>query len=329
MAFLKNLDQKEISQRKSDRLDASAAALVARQAYKFQAIDGTSLGWSSRSLARCITTLTKTYDSHHQKFWVQSFYPLRLVLSNDESLNKLDLFGGTIMLNPGSTQLQWLETLMEVTGESLELLADNRRRLQEMINRVENLLNVRIRKGYSCSSREYHLFLQQLSSAMVDRDLSEEDGDRNTTKALVMDRITITVETAQTCRQPLVTTEGHVQVAAGMPVGTIISAASNCRTEAAKRVREEIKTREDAKELVALVKLELGLTHVYKGRLSTITSNRFLGCLKSILGVDEATRTKMRELMAGQVLGIAGEGRSCHLGDDGSIIIPWNWNRSW
>lgn len=327
MGFLQSLNKNDIAQRKADRIDASAAALVARQAYKFQAIDGTGLGWSSRSLAQCLTSLTNAHDEHHTKFQVESFYPLRLILRNDESpLHKLDVFGGTIRLNPGSTQSQWLETLLLVTEESLEVLGETRDALQTYLARVQNSLNVQIRKGHSCSSREYHLLLQHLSCAMVVDCGEVEDGASS--KALAMDRITIVVETAQSCRQPLVTNEGHVRVSAGMLLSTIIFAASDCRAEAVQKMREEEEKQEKSKELIALVKLELGLSHVYKGRLLTITSDRFLGCLESLLSMDRTVRDDLREYTEGQMLGITGEGRSCHLGDDGSIIIPWDWNRT-
>eukprot|EP00554_Chaetoceros_debilis_P014807 CAMPEP_0194119162 /NCGR_PEP_ID=MMETSP0150-20130528/38268_1 /TAXON_ID=122233 /ORGANISM="Chaetoceros debilis, Strain MM31A-1" /LENGTH=351 /DNA_ID=CAMNT_0038810775 /DNA_START=24 /DNA_END=1076 /DNA_ORIENTATION=- len=134
MHFLTNhLDEGEIIKRQASRIDATAAALVARQAYKFQAIDGTGLGWSSASLAKCLLSLTKLNDEHGHsgKFNVSSFYPFRLLLSNDEFHAKVDLYSGTVMLNPNSTQIQWLDTLVSVTEEAKETLEVNRCILQD------------------------------------------------------------------------------------------------------------------------------------------------------------------------------------------------------
>jgi hypothetical protein len=47
-------------------------------------------------------------------------------------------------------------------------------------------------------------------------------------------------------------------------------------------------------------------------------------CLSRLLDKDEAERRALRGYLAGQSIGIAGRGHLCHLGDDGSIVIPTN-----
>merc|ERR1712194_963487 len=98
----KKLDVKQIQILKSQRLDASAAALVTRHAYRFQSIDGTRIGWSSLSSIKLFTSLLKLHDefSSKNKFNVKSFYPLRLIFSYDEIDYPLCVYSGTLLLHP-------------------------------------------------------------------------------------------------------------------------------------------------------------------------------------------------------------------------------------
>jgi hypothetical protein len=157
--FLGCLDFNEIQNRRASRIDAAAAALVARRLYSFQAIDGIGMGWSSASFAILLKSLIKLHEEHSARFHVDSFYPLRLVFSNEEFHKSLDLFSGHIYINPALTPLQWLESLQEVTTDSLEDFRQNRLRMQERQGLVQNSLGVKMKKGHSCSSEEYHMFL--------------------------------------------------------------------------------------------------------------------------------------------------------------------------
>ena len=322
MHFLSNLDNDDIEKRKTSRIDASAAALVARQAYKFQAIDGTGLGWSSASLAKCLISLTKLYDEHHLKFKVDSFYPLRLVLSNAEGQDKVDLFGGVIMLNPGSTQIQWLDTLMSVSEQSIKQLETNRSTVLEKQTYIQNALNIRLKKGYSCTSREYYDFLNDMSSVMLSM---HEEGDTSSSTALTPERIQVVLETAQACRRVTLTNSGEIRVSTGMTIDSIISSIRSRRQEAREKVDEEALKKKRAKELVAMIQYDLGMSQIFKARLSTITSDQYLSSLTALLNLPYETKTELKERVAGNNLGITGSGRSCHLGDDGSIIIPFDW----
>ena len=84
MNFLQDMNVDDIKERKMNRIDASAALLVARRAFQFSAIDSTGLGWSSASLAILLSRLTELYNEHKSKLQTESFYPFRLVLSGDE-----------------------------------------------------------------------------------------------------------------------------------------------------------------------------------------------------------------------------------------------------
>lgn len=321
--FVTNLDTKEIEQRKAERIDASAAALVARQAYKFQSIDGTKLGWSSSSLAKCLKTLTKVYDEHCDKFKVESFYPLQLILSNDEFQNKVDLYGGKIMLNPGSTQIQWLETLMGVTEEQIKMLENNRSSLHDNTLIVQNALNVILRKGYSCTSEEYSSLMKEFANLLTHQ--QNDVNELSHENALALDRVGIVVETHQACRRPVVTRAGEIRISASMSPDTILSSISKLRNEAWQNLSQEREKRKQAKELILMLKNEFGLIKVSKTQLSTVTSDQYLQSLASLLRITSETKQQIKEPLAGNSLNITSRGRGCHLGDDGTIQIPYDY----
>ncbi len=317
--FLKSIDDEEIEKKQASRIDASAAALVARQAYKFQAIDGTGLGWSSASLAKCLISLTKLYDEHNEKFQVKSFYPFRLVLSNDEFQAKVDLYGGTVMLNPGSTQIQWLDILVSVTEDSVEQLEKNRAIQHKNLVHVQNALNITVKKGYSCLSLEYYNFLANLSEFVT-----VHQNDEGST-ALTPERITVVVETAQANRRAKLTNVGQIRVSTDMSVKSITSSIRDLRQSAREKIELEASKNKRAKELMALVQYDLGVTKVFRARFSTINTDQYIESLTALLNLEEETKSEIREHLAGKNLGITGRGRACHVMDDGSIVVPYDW----
>ena len=320
--FLQNLDMDEIERRKASRIDASAAALVARQLFKFQSIDGTGLGWSSDSLAKFLTSLAKLYDEHHSKFKIDTFYPFRLILSNDESQEKVDLFGGTVMLNPGSTHVQNLETLMSINECSVKKLFVNRSSLANCQDTVQNALNVKIKKGYSCSSREYYEFMKKISEFLHSFVIEVEDELSN---AISLGRIQVVVETAYACRRATVNNLGEIRVSAAIANEAIVSSIRSCRQEAHKKVDEEDRKKKRGKELAKMVQYNLGASRIFRGRTS-VSSDQYLKSLTALLNLSEEELTSQaKHYIEGMNIGIIGSGRSCHLGDDGSILIPCDW----
>ena len=300
--------------------------MAARQLYKFQSIDGTGLGWSSASLAKCLMSLTKLFDDHHHKFQVESFYPLRLVLTNDEFQQQLDLYGGVISLNPGSTTLQWLEVLMGITEESIHQLEHNRAALHEYQIHVQDAMNVKIRKGYSCTSREYFEFLQCLSDQSWLEDLNGDAGEvssSSATTAIAPERVQLVVESPQASRRATVTNHGEIRVSAGMTLDSIIASVTKLRAKAWHQRHEEDLRQSQCKELAALLQYNIG-SKVFKSRLN-VSSEQYLNCLSALLALSQETKAKMKTCLAGNSLGITGRGRSCHVGDDGSILIPCDW----
>ena len=131
-----------------------SAALVARRAFQFASIDGTRLGWSSASLAICLSSLTALHEEHESKLNTNSFYPFRLILSGDEFQSKLDLYAGVIRLNPAATPLQWLGIMSEVSHNNVIALKNNLKELKRNQSEVEHAFGLRVIKGHTCRSEE-------------------------------------------------------------------------------------------------------------------------------------------------------------------------------
>ena len=68
---------------------------------------------------------------------------------------------------------------------------------------------------------------------------------------------------------------------------------------------------------------ELGLQKVSKAS-KLLTYEQMSQCLVNLISKDEEDKGVLRTFLAGQAIGISGRGQPCHLGDDGSIVIPWN-----
>eukprot|EP00536_Pseudo-nitzschia_multiseries_P007215 jgi/Psemu1/195079/e_gw1.166.46.1 len=66
--FLSSVTPNQIEERRAYRMDATAAALVARRLFSFQSIDGVHLGWSSKSFAGLLSSLIRLHEEHHHRF---------------------------------------------------------------------------------------------------------------------------------------------------------------------------------------------------------------------------------------------------------------------
>jgi hypothetical protein len=74
-------------------------------------------------------------------------------------------------------------------------------------------------------------------------------------------------------------------------------------------------------ETIDRAQWQLGLQKVYHTKL--VRADEVIDCLGRLLAVDQ--REQIKRSLAGSSLGIAGRGQFCHLGDDGSVVIPWDW----
>lgn len=318
--FLSNLSHEEIYQRRMDRTDAQAAALEVRRVFQFQSVDATSLGWSSASVAVLLKQLLALHEEFASKLRIPSFYPTQLLFTSDDFRESLDVHGGVLRLNPALTKLQWLEKLQLVTEESLQDVKFYRTEMMALAKRAETIYNVRFKKGYSCSSKEFYEFLCLIN---FDEQTTEKICDSDST-SLVVEPLTVAIESDTGCRRPVVTREGSIRLGAGMDHVKVHSAIEKLSPKARmqERLYKDEQTR--CKETIHRVQWEFGVDRVYKTR--TVHVAEFVDCLARILCTqedDEVQRIKMG--LTGNSLGVASTGAFCHLADDGAVMIPVDW----
>ena len=200
--FLATITPREMEDKRARRMDATAAALIARRLFAFQALDARPLQWSSQSYAELLGSLIQLYEEHRTKFHVTSFYPLQLVFAHHTPVRNsaLDVYSGRLYINPAATHLEWLRALREVTQERLDAVRHHRHSMTHRItllqhklrgdndathtntnttsrshgrdnigtstgiipnNNNHNNYEIKIKKGFTCSSKEYHQFLER------------------------------------------------------------------------------------------------------------------------------------------------------------------------
>ena len=322
LSFLKHTNYDDIKQRKLSRIHATSAALAARRAFAFSAIDGTGLGWSSSSLAICLDRLTSLHEEHGARLLVRSFYPFRLLLSSDEFQRKVDLFGGVVRLNPAATALQWLGTLETVTYDSVRGLKENQSKLTRNILEVESALGIRPVKGHTCEPEEYHRCLERLASEGRRYDSNDRGGARseltpsNSKSALV-------IESARECRRGKLRGDGTIAAGAGMDLREVREIVGEYARGSVEYARIEAERRDSCARVADRFASEFGVVRVDRVGIA-VTSDDVSVCLSGLLDKDEAERRALRGYLAGQSIGVAGRGHLCHLGDDGSIVVPTN-----
>ena len=324
--FLKSIrdDSMQIEERRPSRMDATTAALVARRLYSFQAIDGIRLGWSSASFTKLLRSFIHLHEEHASNFNVQSFYPLRLVFLPDEDLEleTLDLYGGNIYLSPVLTPLQWLESLQEVTEGRLEELRQNRTLLESYRTTASNFLGVKLKKGHTCLSKDYHLFMERLSSAAeaLAATKAEEEIPALASTSLALARVLVTVESPLSVRRGKITKHGSINVNSSMSPEEIVAIIDRLSSRARDLSRQAEDERQECKRAINQTQCELGVQKVYR-TTELVTNDQFLKSLSRML----QNQLQLKGWLSGYSVGIAGTGNFCHLGDDGSVIIPHDW----
>lgn len=274
------LDYQDINLRKQQRLAAIASALVTRRAFQFQAVDGTGIGWSSASLTQCFHSLTQLWQDHRHRFHVTSFFPLRLELSKDERRTKqLCQYGGKLYLNPLDTPIQWVNTLMLVTPQTLKDMRSIQEKLVQYLKAIQNSTLfggggiIRMKRGHSCTSEEYHICLQRLAQQVAksttsttlsttkqyssNNDLQSIRTSNGISPSLLLllqpqpQYIQVIVETTDSLRlRGSVTREGHIRVSSTMEPNEIISTIVQLAESAHKVMQVESQKQADYEELV-------------------------------------------------------------------------------
>ena len=331
--FLSSITQAQIEERKAFRMDAMAAALVARRLFSFQSMDGVRLGYSSKAYAALLASLIKVHEEYNQTFGVRSFYPLRLVFARDDKKHSLDVHGGILYLHPSSTQLEWLDSIKEVTEERLEEFATNRQSAMELATLLRDGLGIdRVQKGFTCSSLEYHSFLKQngepyrstevLSSKTPPSNSNELVPVPTSSSVSFTSGLRLVVESPNACRRAKVTKEGFIQVPSSITSSQLISTVTRLSTLAGERQDSEQREKEKCQKAIEEVQWELGLQTVSRHD-NRVSREDFYDALSRLLR--DKSRFEEGGRLSGASLRVASNGQFCHLADDGALVIPHNW----
>lgn len=315
LAFLEGIDSIEVERRRASRLDAVAIASVARQMYSFQAIDGIRLGWSSQNLAVLFSKVVSLHEEHSRKLNVTSFYPLRLVFTSDEVQDPVDLHGGTIYLHPADSQLQWLTVLQEVTESKLLELEHNRELANQRNSLLQNAMGVKVVKGYSCSSRDYHIFLAKMAECLS----GSLDSSHAKSTALQVESLRVVIESPLASRRVRLTEEGYIWGNSSMSESDLRKAIARLAHDAQDRMKQDNEYKEKCKETTRQIQYSLGLQRVF--RSGVVSRKEFLISLGRLL----EQSSSLGNSLSGFSLGIGSSGVFAHLGDDGSLIVPYDW----
>jgi Domain of unknown function (DUF4461) len=323
----------QIRELRSARMDAMAIALQVRRVFSLAAVDATETGWSSTSAAGLFRRLLALHAEFADKFLVQSFYPMRLVFSPrdipDDRFSALDLHGGILRLNPASTSIQWLEALQLVSDASIQQIHRNRDLSLLRTKAVQASLNIRLVKGFTCSSREYHLFLENVAADKESEDLLDPTkGDVSPSSLPTLESIQVIIEADSVCRRGLVTSAGGIRLGAGMSKEECKYWIHRLSRSARDQVFSEKVHLDQCQSFVSNAKWQFGLQKVY--RTGSVSHAEFLDGLSRFLSLlqrpeQQEVAHQLLPLLAGNALGISGTGQSCQLADDGSVVIPHNW----
>mmetsp|Transcript_20474 Transcript_20474/g.33698 ORF Transcript_20474/g.33698 Transcript_20474/m.33698 type:complete len:487 (+) Transcript_20474:108-1568(+) len=307
----------DIKERRLNRINATSAAHVARQLYKFSSIDGTRLGWSSASMSICLQRLTALHDEHRDKLRTSSFYPFRLILSSDEFQRKVDLWAGEIRLNPSATSMQWLSILENVTDRSVHTLKTNQQLLKKNLDIVEETLQLRVVKGHTSDAEDYFECIRRLARQSEERiSQIEADGSR---LAVLSHKSSLVIESDQACRRGNLRKNGSFEVSTNMSIDTIRSTISRHAKRSNEILNAEYRKKKESSLMIRRVLHEFG-AKVHKP--SIVSYDQLLQCLATLLEKDDIEKDELRRLLLGHSIGIS-TGLKLHLSDDGTIMIPW------
>lgn len=346
----KKLDVQQIQILKSQRLDASAAALVTRHAYRFQSIDGTRIGWSSLSSIKLFTSLLKLHDefSSKNKFNVKSFYPLRLIFSYDEIDYPLCVYSGTLLLHPASTIIQWLDIFMNITQDDLDLITYHQNIALKNIQIIQNYLKIKIQKGFSCSGREYYLCLQYLADQLQGATTLSSSTTTTDYPLLRLDHYYITypnmlkliIESKYTYKTATIEKKtGNIHINSNISnVSTLLSSLNNLSNKAYDIALQQKHKHNEWMQFKEILQYKFQLSNIDKVSSigsGIVTNDQIYDCFVRLSsecnnnnGDDEnifLNDSNVRKKLIGQTVQITSSGQFCHIADDGSIIIPWDW----
>jgi hypothetical protein len=178
-------------------------------------------------------------------------------------------------------------------------------------------LVVKVKKGHSCSSMEYHLFLEKIVESI--KMLPYYENATSTSALSPQYSVAMHVESSLSCRRPKVTKDGNIMVGTGMLEGDIRHAVNTYSDEARRQTVTAKELLEHRKEAQRRLQRELGLQRIQQ--VGVVDHAGFLDALSRMLD----KRSTLKPLLAGHSLGISSRGSFCHIADSGQLVIPSNW----
>jgi len=266
-------------------------------------------------MAICLQRLTALHDEHHNKLRTKSFYPFRLILSSDEFQRKVDLWAGEIRLNPSATSMQWLSILENVTDRSVQTLKTNQQMLKKNLAIVEEMLQLRVVKGHTSDAEDYFECIRRLARRSEER-ITETEVD---SLAILSNKSSLVIESDQACRRGNLRKNGSFEVSTSMSIDTIRSTISRYANKSNEILNAEYRKKKESSLMIRQVTDEFG---VKVNKPSIVSYDQLLQCLAMLLEKDDPEKDELRRLLAGHSIGIS-TGLKLHLGDDGTIMIPW------
>jgi len=310
----------DIKERQLNRINATSAAYAARRLYKFISVDGTRLGWNSASMAICLQRLIALHEEHQNKFRTTTFYPFRLILSSDEFQRKVDLWAGDIRLNPAATSMQWLSILENVTDQSVHTLKTNQQILKKNLANVEDMLQLRVIKGHTSDAEDYFECIRRLVHQCEERNAQIEADESRL--AILSNKSSLVIESDQACRRGNLRKDGSFEVSTSMSIDAIRSTINRYSNRSNEILNAEYMKKKKCSLMIQQVTNEFGVQKVKKAN-AVVSNDHLLQCLTMLLEKDDPEKDALRRLLAGHSIAISTGGK-LHLGDDGSIMIPWN-----
>ena len=328
--------QVQIRDLRNARMDAISVALQVRRTFQFAAIDATETGWSSASATVLFRRLLTFHEEYAKRLHVTSFYPIRLIFSPrdipDDRESSIDLYGGIVRLNPASTSIQWLETLQYVTSDSIQQIHQHRATALKNTKTIQRLLNVKLSKGFTCSSQDYHEFLERIATDRASTsEITFQTADDNllqvSSSSLTIEPLQAVVESDTICRRAMVTSAGIIRLGAGMSKEDCVDAIQRLSPSARNQVMVENAHIKHGDEIILNIKWQLGLQKIYRTG-GFVTHTEFVDSLtrfRMLLAQQRQQQQILFQPFTDNSLGIAPMGQSCQLADDGSVVIPHNW----
>jgi hypothetical protein len=236
--FLSTVQMSTIAERKQSRLEAHAVAASVRNAYGFLAVDATRIGWSSQSVVILLRRLLSV-QAEFASTMLSSYYPWKLVFSSSVcEEGAVDLHGAMLLLNPAGTNVQWLRGLELVNGSTNQAMLQIREEMDIFVKRLQSTWSVRLRKGFTCTSRAYYGALKRLcdevTSLYPDSNCAVADRFSTTSLPSVED-VDVVIEDYTVCSRPQITKSGSIMLGSRVAADECKGAVETLSLEANRR----------------------------------------------------------------------------------------------